>query len=423
MNALKSLLGETSSLWTSLIALILVALVVVLAFNALQGRQRRIRDAMRRKAAEAPAADLAKSGGTRIEPVGKAGQAGRSAAAPRSAVPAADDVVAASASAEERVEPTLGALPEAMARAALERDAAGASAGEARTSEDVVAPAVSGSDRIEPELAPTRPPVLASIPSAVLDPRIDCIVEVKLAAPIAPDRILQAGSAFRRAGTKPVVIEADTGSGAWEGLHAEDRPVQRLRVGLLLSNRQGPLNAMEFDEFADGVGALAQTLGASETRMPDMDPVLEHARQVDDFCAQLDSAVGINIQTPSALPPAELAVLAESLGLSPRGNNRFARLGDGGNVLFTLSPGSSDRQITLLLDVPRALKDADPWQAMVDCARRCAAATGGQMVDDAMKPLSETQVAAVARQLAVHYESLDAAGLGAGSPAALRVFN
>jgi hypothetical protein len=92
-------------------------------------------------------------------------------------------------------------------------------------------------------------------------------------------------------------------------------------------------------------------------------------------------------------------------------------------VLFSLALGERAEQLTLLLDVPRAPQAADPWWRMVDAARACAERTGGRVVDDAGQPMTDAAAAGVARQLAGRYASLQEAGLDAGSPAALRVFN
>jgi hypothetical protein len=199
--------------------------------------------------------------------------------------------------------------------------------------------------------------------------------------------------------------------------------MRRVRAGVLLANRNGPLNAMEFSEFCTAVQALGRTIGAGGAIVPDMAPVLEHARQLDDACAQLDAVIGLNIETPTALSPAELAALASGLGLAERGNNRYAQLDEGGDVLFSLALGERAEQLTLLLDMPRAAQDAEPWPTMVDCAMQCAERTGGRLVDDAGRPLTEAAVSGVSRQLAQRYRSLQEAGLDAGSAAALRVFN
>jgi hypothetical protein len=196
-----------------------------------------------------------------------------------------------------------------------------------------------------------------------------------------------------------------------------------VRAGVLLANRHGPLNAMEFSEFSTAVVSLGRAIGAGGAIVPEMAAVLEHARQLDEACAQLDAVIGLNVETPTALSPDELAALASGLGLSERGNTRFAALGEDGEVLYSLALGDRAELLTLLLDVPRSPERADPWMAMAECAGACAERTGGRVVDDEGRPLTEAKFRQVARQLGQRYRSLEAAGLDAGSAAALRVFN
>ncbi len=259
--------------------------------------------------------------------------------------------------------------------------------------------------------------------SGRLDPHIDCIVQIRLPAPVAPERLVSAAAGLRRAGSKPVLVEADGGAAGWLGLREARSPVDRLRVGLLLANRHGPLNAAEFAEFSEAVRKFSDAVHALDTRLPDMAPVLEHARQVDEFCAQLDTMIGVNVQTPQPITEAGLAELADALGLVSQLGQRYVRLSDDNEVLYAMSAGDRAEQITFLLDVPRAPQACQPWSNMVECARRCARATQGVLIDDAQHPLTDAAVAAVARQLESHYKALDAAGLAAGSPAAVRVFN
>jgi hypothetical protein len=259
--------------------------------------------------------------------------------------------------------------------------------------------------------------------SGRLDPHIDCIVQIRLPAPVASERLVSAAAGLRRAGSKPVLVEADGGAAGWLALREARSPVDRLRVGLLLANRHGPLNAAEFGEFSEAVRKFSDAVHALETRLPDMAPVLEHARQVDEFCAQLDTMIGVNVQTPQPITEAGLAELADALGLVSQLGQRYVRLSDDNEVLYAMSAGDRTEQITFLLDVPRAPQACQPWSNMVECARRCARATQGVLIDDAQHPLTDAAVAAVARQLESHYKALDAAGLAAGSPAAVRVFN
>jgi hypothetical protein len=407
-----------NTLWASLVGLIVIALAVVLAFNHLQGRQLRMRDEWRERLA---------GGGKPSKPVPSAATAPEHSDAPASLKAEPPGAVSVPAAAE-RIEPTFGAghtetralepadrKDEGMAgRLAPEMAAAGPIGSEA-----------TGVDAAEAGSRPVDTPIARPLfeTGPVLDPRLDCIVAFTLTAPVASERLLTAVSAMRRAGSKPVAFEADSGDGRWSVPHAARDAVRRVRAGVLLANRHGPLNAMEFSEFGSAMQSLAGAIGASGTPVPQMAAVLEHARQLDDACARLDAVIGLNIETPTALSPGELTALSQGLGLVERGNNRFAQLGDDGEVLFSLALGDRAERLTLLLDVPRAPQEEEPWGRMIDCARQCAERTGGKLVDDADRALTVSAVAEVERQLVQRYRSLQEAGLDAGSTAALRVFN
>ena len=270
--------------------------------------------------------------------------------------------------------------------------------------------------------------------AAALSPIADCIVELELQAPMTGERLTQMTRGIRRAGGKPVLIEALAAQGrdaqasheigadaAWQPL-APGRQYGALRVGVLLANRHGPLNAMEFSEFVTAVQTLADQLSVLADT-PDMASVLARARDLDEVCANLDAQLGIAVEAPEALGVADLASLAAGCDCVERGNNRYARLGPDGEVLFSLALSDAPNRLQLLLDVPRAPASLEPWQAMVECGRQCAHRLGGPLVDDAGRPLPDAHIARIDEQIAQRYASLEDAGFPAGSPLALRVFN
>ncbi|MFO1299779.1 MAG: cell division protein ZipA C-terminal FtsZ-binding domain-containing protein [Burkholderiaceae bacterium] len=264
----------------------------------------------------------------------------------------------------------------------------------------------------------------ARAPAPRLSEICDCIVEMPLPSACAGERLAAIAQRFRRAGSKPVTIEGlpvDAQPGGWEALSAA-RHYGALRVGILIANRHGPLNAMEFSEFVAGVQAIAESLAALADT-PDMVAVLARARDLDATCAQLDAQVGVNVETPEALGPAQLAALAGALSVIERGSNRYARVGAQGDVVFSVALADVPNRLTFLLDVPRTMPDADAWGQMLEAANACARRVGGRLVDDGGRPLAESALTQIGRQLAQRYESLEAIGLPAGSALALRVFN
>lgn len=285
-------------------------------------------------------------------------------------------------------------------------------------------------EQVDDDSQPTEPAWTTDVAlggaraQSVLDPLCDCIVEFELPAPISGARIVQLARHLRRVGSKPVLVEASLRADAEEGasVPAPERSYDCVRVGVLLANRHGPLNAMEFTEFVNGLQSMAEQLSVLADT-PDMMPVLERARDLDDRCAQLDAQLSLGVEAPEPLGIADLARLAAETGCVERGNNRYARLGPAGEVLFSLALADAPNRLQLLLDVPRAPAQCDPWAAMCECATVCAARLGGVLIDDSGKPLPEAQLERIGQQIAQRHESLEAAGFPAGSALALRLFN
>jgi hypothetical protein len=276
-----------------------------------------------------------------------------------------------------------------------------------------------------------------------LDERVDCIVELELASAQSGERLLLLTRSLRRAGSKPLCVEGlpairsrpdsesephPAGAGAdadaaaaWQALAGAEH-YRAVRVGVLLANRSGALNAMEFSEFVAAVQSLADQLSVLADT-PDMGAVLARARELDEVCANLDAQIGVAIDCPEPLGVSDLARLATVCQCVERGNNRHARLGPSGEVVFSLALADSPNRLQLLLDVPRAPGALDPWQQMIDCARICVQQLGGTLVDDAGRALPDAQLTRIGEQLQMRYASLEDAGFPAGSALALRLFN
>jgi hypothetical protein len=254
-----------------------------------------------------------------------------------------------------------------------------------------------------------------------LNPVADCIVNLPLRDSLSGERVLSLTSSIRRVGSKPIIFEGQNELGEWEPIVAGER-FSSLRAGVLLANRHGALNAMEFSDFASYMQKLGDHFEI-HANVPDMQSTLQRARQLDAQCANLDAQIGLNIIASEALSTADLSTLASEFGLTERGNNRFSLMGEHQEALFSVALGDAPNRLNLLLDVPRAPSAANPWGRMLDCAQRCVARFGGRLVDDADKPLNKEALERIGAQLAQRYQSLSEASMVAGSPVALRLFN
>lgn len=382
-----------SSLGISILILAVSALMAVLVVNLMQARGRR----RRLSAAHPKAAD----GGAVHEGRAEPAAAEEGAASPRGAAGAAHG---AGASRGARLEPRLGN----MAMPSDERD--------------FIVHGAMSPDRDAPAAAASNAPGESGGP--LLSPVCDCIVTLALDAPVSGERLLALTKGIRRAGAKPMLVDG-VPAGADDDEACALVPgisYRLLRMGVLLANRHGPLNAMEYSEFVAAVQTVADQLSALADS-PDMADAIALARDLDSTCAQLDAQIGLNVESPEPLGPAQLSALAAELGLVERGGHRHARLGPDGELVFTMLLDDSPQRICFLLDVPRTAQAHDGWASMLDCAQEAAARLSGRLVDDVGRPIPIESLGTIGRQLAQRYESLEAIGLAAGSPLALRVFN
>ncbi|WP_250472147.1 cell division protein ZipA C-terminal FtsZ-binding domain-containing protein [Caballeronia sp. GAFFF1] len=276
---------------------------------------------------------------------------------------------------------------------------------------------------------------ISQTPPAVVDRRIDCVVPIRLAAPVAGDRVIPLAQRLRRAGTKPVTIEGKAeGESTWELLRHGVR-YDELRAAAQLANRSGPLNELEFSEFVTGVQRLADAIdGAPE--FPDMMETVGMARELDAFAAQCDAQLSINILSDGAPWSANYvqAVASQDGLLLSRDGTRFVKLDAKQNPVFMLQFGDTNflrddltykggQMITLVLDVPVADEDILPFRLMCDYAKSLSERIGARVVDDQRRPLPESALLAIEKQLMTLYAKLEQAGMPAGSPATRRLFS
>ena len=272
------------------------------------------------------------------------------------------------------------------------------------------------------------PPGYSARFSGGIEVRIDLIVGLELWQAWRGERILQALQPMRRIGNRPLLAEGQTlgeGGEQWWTLQNESR-YARIRLGLPLVNRSGPLRPTEYSDFSTALHKLRDTLGAGwidGTEPGEMHTILERARRLDAACADLDAQVVINLGFPETISANGFAQMGSRLGLIERGSTRQARLAAGGEELFSIALGTRPDWATFMLDVPRVRVDEQPWQQMIDCAITAAAEFGGQLLDDAGQPLGAHQLSLIAQQIQTRQRQLEEAGFPPGSPIALRVFH
>ncbi|WP_109478624.1 cell division protein ZipA C-terminal FtsZ-binding domain-containing protein [Paraburkholderia sp. C35] len=335
-----------------------------------------------------------------------------------------------------RVEPTFGGAAPLDTPADIQAESTtpnGFPEDEEAVQQAAAEPLADDEERNEPILPAAT--TISSAPPAIVDRRIDCIVPIRLSAPVTGDKVLPLAQRLRRAGSKPVHIEGKPeGSSTWEllqnGVRYED-----LRAAAQLANRSGPLNELEFSEFVTGVQQFADALDASP-EFPDMMETVSMARELDGFAAQCDAQLSINVLSDGAPWSANYvqAVASQDGLLLSRDGTRFVKLDGKQSPVFMLQFGDTNflrddltykggQMITLVLDVPVADEDILPFRLMCDYAKSLAERIGGRVVDDGRRPLPESALLASEKQLMTLYAKLEQAGIPAGSPATRRLFS
>lgn len=279
--------------------------------------------------------------------------------------------------------------------------------------------------------------VAGAVPGELLDPRLEFVVAMELVEPVAAAQILHSQRDALQRLSKPVHwVGFNERHREWERLRSDSElPVRRLRIGLQLVNRLGPVSEGDLAIFTGAMQALADDLMA----VADMPPsrVLDQAAEIDRFCAAVDLEIGVNLVSRSApFPGTKIRALAEAAGMVLGIDGVFTRYDDAGRAQFCLQNyettqfsadtlrNLSTHGLTFVLDVPRVDHGERVFMQMTELARRFAETLQGLLVDDNRQPLSDSQLEHIRREFIGKPQATMASfGLPAGSAQAQRLFS
>lgn len=313
---------------------------------------------------------------------------------------------------------------------------------DARSRSEPVEPG--GLDALSPDGGPLQPvplpPDVGPRPRLLplqIDPLIDAIASYLFDSPRTGESLLPRLPKAARAGAKRMLFEGrHAQTGQWEPLQASGQYAE-LQAAVQLSNRSGPINAIEYSEFVAKCHELGDALGVPPD-LPDMADVLEQARQLDAFASANDAQLSITLRARSVpwgidflrqqaqdagfVPGPEagrMVLLHQDVDRPPTPlvHLQFDARADLADSAAAIS------HATLLLEVPQAPAAQKPFARMRQAARDLSAALDAAVVDDNDAPLSDAALDHIEKQLDMLYEVLEQHGLPAGSPAAQRLFS
>lgn len=266
-------------------------------------------------------------------------------------------------------------------------------------------------------------------------PPIDYCVDFGAKEEIVGSRVI--GSAVRQLAdfTKSVHLECyDPESRTWKNLGHEGKySVFRGRIQLV--DRRGAISSDELNRFDASVRVIAREIGAVSYDSNVIEAV-QRAKDWDVFCAEVDVQIGLNV-VPEKVAFSGLQVdqsitaLGADLGLDGAyhfrdvlGQTRF-RLLNLDNTPF--SADSLQQQttpaVTFEIDVPRVVATPDLADVLFETASRFAESLGGKVVDDNHAAVSPAAISSIRLQLQSIHAAMQKRDCPAGQAMALRLFS
>ena len=295
---------------------------------------------------------------------------------------------------------------------------------------------------MDPALGPESPALAGGLPPVRrqgprLDALVDAIATLTIESPLSGDHILLHLPPTRRAGSKPVLVEAlRSDCGEWEAPQAGVIYAE-LQAGVLLANRTGCLNEIEYSEFVQKTQVMADALGAS-VEFPDMLDVVARARELDAFASAHDAQLALRLAAKgSAWSLGYVQQQAARHGFLPGAlPGRFVLPGteEGAPPVLTLQfdaqaafaeeeDQATLRELLLCFDVPQTAAEQAPFKAWCAAGEALCLAMDGVMLDDQGRPFSPAAFEMIEAELGKLYEALAARDLAAGAASTRRLFS
>ncbi|MBU0753310.1 MAG: ZipA [Gammaproteobacteria bacterium] len=268
------------------------------------------------------------------------------------------------------------------------------------------------------------------------DPIVDGIVRIEFAEAVPAPALWAAQAEWAGQVSKPLYWLGHSGM-QWRTLTAHDASHYAVVMAALqLVDRRGALSETELADFLDGVRSLATQLGGAAV-VPDAGEMLAHARALDEFCAQVDVQLSINIVDPGGMAFAgtKLRGLAEAAGMQLDDDGSYHARDEAGDTLYTLGNlgvelfdaeslrSLATHGISLTLDVPNVAPGARGFDRMVAAARQFAQGLGGVLVDAQRNPLTDAMIAGIRGKIEEIQKQMAGRQIVAGAARARRLFS
>lgn len=359
-----------------------------------------------------------------------------------------DDVLLDESSGSERLEPMLEDEQPGEAEEERHESPEPASAQdvaapwtENEATESVVEP-VAAQDIPEPTPAEPRVSVGATPHAAehasAPDAATEYIATLSVGDPVTAHALILVLQQLRSVGKAVRWLGQCDHENSWEEVFHASPSTEFVKLAACLqkADRNGPLSLGEINAFCDMAQAVAAHFYAV-IDCPDKQKALAMAKELDQFCADVDVLIGVNIISKNGSPfiGTKLRALAESAGMRLMQDGHFHYCNDKGATLFSFgnleptlfSPENmkqiSTHGVTFVFDVPKATGGLQAFNQMLTTARQFTTPLSALMVDDNRKELTDAGIDKIRLQLTAIYATMEKHGIHPGGSQASRLFS
>jgi hypothetical protein len=291
----------------------------------------------------------------------------------------------------------------------------------------------------EPDSAlPTLQPVLAEDTALLFpDEATDYVTTLSFDRPASAQVLASLWQQRFDFGKTVYACGMNAANGEWEKVIPESLfSYLSFKLSLQLVNRSGAIGEARLEDFHNLVRGIAADFDA-HADLPDVPTAAARARALDEFCAEVDQLVGLNIVPVGErkLAGGDVANVAALHGMALQANGSFHLLDENGLTIFSLGNSSGEPfqyhtlahtwvdGLTLLMDVPCVEHPVQRFEEMAVLARQIAMDLHAVVVDDNRVALGEPGVTQIREQVVSIEERMLAGEMPPGSVQARRLFS
>jgi len=283
---------------------------------------------------------------------------------------------------------------------------------------------------------PPRQRVRPPLPDR-LDPRIDCCIRIEAVEPIEVPRFWAAQAEVFDDISRPLRWYAfDDRENQWRRINGNAVGAHHwFLAALQLVDRAGAISEGEFLRYTRGVQRLADQFRSVPAGIPSRAEILGNAKALDNFCAEVDVQIAINIVSMQPMMGSHLFALAEAEGLRLEGDGSFHARAADSRTLYVMSNGEvalferstmaglRTRRLNLVLDLPRVIDAASEFEEMMRFAVHLAKKLGADVVDDNGRPFGTESIDAIRTRIRHYQLRMSEEGIPPGGSLARRLFS